>query len=176
MQCMECHERPAALHVTEIVNGTKRERHLCEQCAQQKGYVANQEEAYSLHDLITGLFGVNQVDLQQGQRMMQEEAIKCKQCQMSFHEFRKIGRFGCAHCYESFKSRLAPIFRRIHSSSLKHHGKIPKRQGQKLHVQKELDNHREELARLIEDEEFEQAAVIRDKIKAIEEKKAGDHS
>lgn len=36
MQCMECHERPAALHVTEIVNGTKRERHLCEQCAQKK--------------------------------------------------------------------------------------------------------------------------------------------
>lgn len=176
MQCIECHERPATLHLTEIINGKKSERHVCDYCAQKKGYVMNQDEAYSLHDLITGLFGMNQMDLQQGQRVLQEEAIKCEQCEMSFHEFRNIGRFGCAHCYKSFKKWLSPIFRRIHSGSLKHHGKIPKRQGGKLHAQKELANYRDELTHLIEQEEFERAAVIRDKIKGMEEEKEGGHS
>lgn len=176
MKCMECHERPATLHLTQIINGQKNEHHVCEQCAQKKGYHSSNEEGYSLHDLITGLFGSVQIGLQQEQLMEQEDLVECHQCQMSFNEFRRIGRFGCAGCYDTFKYLLDPIFRRVHSGSLEHHGKIPKRQGGKLHVQKELAAYRLELSRLIEQEEFEQAAVIRDKIKQIEQEKEGDHS
>lgn len=176
MKCMECQKRPATLHLTQVINGQKTERHVCEICAQQKGYVTNQEDSYSLHDLITGLFGADHLEIQHAQRMNQEEEIKCDQCQMSFHMFRKVGRFGCANCYETFKSKLDPIFRRIHSGSLEHQGKIPKRQGGKLHLEKELAVYRSELNQLIEAEEFEEAAVIRDKIRVIEDKKDGDHS
>lgn len=175
MKCMECQERPATLHLTQVVNGQKTERHVCEICAQQKGYMTNQEDSYSLHDLITGLFGAEHFGIQQQQRMNKEE-IKCNECQMSFQEFRQIGRFGCAKCYEAFKSKLDPIFRRVHSGSLEHQGKIPKRQGGKLHLEKELTVYRSELQELIHAEEFEEAAIVRDKIKAIEEKKDGDHS
>jgi len=174
MECMECHKRPATLHITQVVNGQKVEQHVCETCAQQKGYTSNHEDSYSLHDLITSLFGADQLGIQQAHRMSKEREIICDQCQMSFHEFRKIGRFGCAKCYENFKSMLDPIFRRIHSGSLEHQGKIPKRQGGNLHIAKELETYRSKLHQLIEDEAFEEAAVIRDKIKDIEKRKEGD--
>lgn len=176
MKCTECQKRPASLHLTQVVNGQKNEIHVCELCAQKMGYINNNEEAYSFHDLLTALFGSPQKGLQQEQVFNQEDPLECENCHMSFNDFRRIGKFGCAHCYEAFKLMLDPILGRIHSGSLEHHGKIPKRQGGKLHIQKELDSYRVQLRQLIEREEFEQAAVIRDKIKQIEQKKEGDHS
>jgi len=177
MKCAECQKRPATVHVTQFINGQSKDVHVCESCAQQKGYIMNNaEESYSLHDLLIGLFGSPQMGLQQEHVINQENRLECNHCQMSFNEFRRIGKFGCAHCYETFKSKLDPIFRRIHSGSLHHKGKIPKRQGGELHVQKELEAYRAELDQLIEQEEFEQAAVIRDTIKQMEQKKEGDHS
>lgn len=176
MNCMECQKRPASLHLTQVINGQKSEIHVCELCAQKKGYMNNNEEAYSLHHLLTGLFGAPQMGMQQESLFKQEEPLECTNCHMSFNDFRRVGKFGCAHCYESFKLMLDPIFSRIHSGSLKHHGKIPKRQGGNLHIQKELEAYRIELKELIEQEEFEQAAVVRDKIKQMELEKEGDHS
>ena len=37
MQCDECQERPAASHLTQIVNDSVTTVHLCEQCAAEKG-------------------------------------------------------------------------------------------------------------------------------------------
>ena len=37
MYCENCHERPANVHFTKIVNGKKMEMHLCEYCAQKTG-------------------------------------------------------------------------------------------------------------------------------------------
>src|SRR5699024_11990588 len=79
-------------------------------------------------------------------------------------------------CYENFKSMLDPIFRRIHSGSLEHQGKIPKRQGGNLHIAKELETYRSKLHQLIEDEAFEEAAVIQNKIKDIDRKSTGLNS
>lgn|SRR5690625_414749 len=174
MKCMECHKRPATLHFTQVINGQKTEQHVCELCAQKKGYIANNDEAYSLHDLLTGLFGSSQMGLQQEKMVNEKEPLECSHCHMSFHDFHRIGKFGCANCYETFKFKLDPILRRIHSGSLQHRGKIPKRQGGKLHVQKELAAYRSKLNRLIELEEFEEAAVVRDKIKQMELENRGD--
>src|SRR5699024_7600533 len=90
-------------------------------------------------------------------------------CELTFNEFRHIGKFGCSDCYSSFKSKLNPIFKRVHSGNIRHIGKIPKRDGQVLHKKKELESYRNELNKLIIDENFEKAAVIRDKIKEIEQ-------
>lgn len=37
MQCDRCHKNEAVLHVTQVHNGHKKERHLCEKCAQETG-------------------------------------------------------------------------------------------------------------------------------------------
>lgn len=175
MKCSECNKRPATLHLTQIINGKKTELNVCEICASKKGYINQSEEAYSLHDLLTGLFnfGSSQLELQNENFFSSAEDLQCPKCKMTFNDFQRIGKFGCASCYDAFKSKLDSIFRRVHSGNTKHIGKIPKRKGAHLHTQREIETHREELQRLIEQEEFEQAAVVRDKIKKLEAEKDG---
>ena len=38
MQCQICGKKPAIVHFTEIVNNKKSEFHVCEKCAEEKGY------------------------------------------------------------------------------------------------------------------------------------------
>lgn len=179
MKCQECHKRPASLHFTQVVNGNKTEIHVCESCAKEKGYMSNTEEAYSLHNLLTGLFNFDTSEMSNQKAPFQKvKDIQCPKCEMTLSEFKRIGKFGCAECYHTFSSQLDPIFRRVHSGNTTHQGKIPKRKGGHLHLKKELSALRGKLQSLIENEEFEEAATIRDEIKELEqtiqEKEAGD--
>lgn len=176
MQCSECNKRPATLHLSQFINGEKTEIHVCEKCAQQKGYIHPHEYSYSLHDLLSGLFsfGSSQIDLQSNGFFEQGKSLECERCHMTFSDFQRVGKFGCAKCYDTFTEKLDSIFRKVHSGNTKHHGKIPKREGALLHKQKELAEYRLHLQELIGQEEFEQAAVIRDKIKQIEKRETGD--
>ncbi len=89
---------------------------------------------------------------------------------MTYQQFIKIGRFGCAHCYETFREQLAPILKRLHTGNIEHGGKLPKRIGGSLHIKKQVQKLKAELQSLITDEEFEQAAKIRDQIRSLEKK------
>lgn len=175
MECSECQKHPATLHFTQVINGQKTEIKVCEDCAINKGYLNDSDDTYSLHDLLTGLFniGTSNIDLQNNSIFTEVEELQCTQCNITFNDFQRIGKFGCASCYSSFKSKLDSIFRRVHIGNTKHNGKIPKRQGGNLHTKKELAFYREKLQQLIASEEFEQAAVIRDQIKKLAGKEGG---
>jgi protein arginine kinase activator len=105
-----------------------------------------------------------------------EEELVCPGCSMSFDEFTRQGRFGCGECYKAFRSRLEPIMRKIHGASL-HRGRVP------VPVSAESDDIlpmpvkeeqrlEEELRKAINSEEFERAAEIRDKLKALKQSHA----
>ncbi|MDC3417765.1 UvrB/UvrC motif-containing protein [Aquibacillus salsiterrae] len=167
MDCQECHERTATLHFTKVVNGNKTEIHVCEHCAKEKGYVSYDEEAYSLHDLLSGLFNFSSPSVKQNS-FVHTQGKTCEKCGMSYSDFTRIGKFGCAECYHTFEDHLNPIFRRVHSGNTTHHGKIPKRIGVDINLKKTLTGYKEKLQQLIEGEEFEEAAKVRDKIKSLE--------
>ncbi|ALX49418.1 UvrB/UvrC motif-containing protein [Lentibacillus amyloliquefaciens] len=175
MECQECHKRPAALHFTQVINGEKTEVYVCEVCANEKGYMSYPEEGYSLHHLLSGLFNstFESIQSQSGSQDKQEE-LSCPQCDMTLSEFKRIGKFGCPTCYETFSDSLDAIFRRVHSGNLTHHGKIPARIGGSMRVQKQVDEYKDELQHLINNEAFEEAAKVRDKIKELEEQRRGD--
>ncbi|HEX6593765.1 MAG TPA: UvrB/UvrC motif-containing protein [Bacillota bacterium] len=181
MKCQECHKREATLHFTQVIHGNKLEVHVCEVCAKKKGYMTYPEEAYTLHDLLTGLFNVDSPQVNsQGASLSQIQRVRCPKCDLSFSEFKRIGKFGCATCYQTFSERIDPILRRVHSGNTKHIGKIPKRKGSNLHLKKQVEAYRSELHSLIENEAFEKAAIVRDKIKELEskiqDKEAGDQT
>lgn len=170
MECQECHKRPATLHFTQVINGNKTEVHVCEVCAKEKGYMSFPDETYTLHNLITGLFDFDSsINQQKKAHLKQSKDLQCPKCEMTFSDFKRLGKFGCAECYKTFASRLDPVFRRVHSGNTHHHGKIPKRKGGHLHLKKELDSLRIELQSLIQNEEFEKAATVRDEIKELEQ-------
>ncbi|MEN1968906.1 UvrB/UvrC motif-containing protein [Lentibacillus sp. N15] len=176
MDCQECHKRPATLHFTQVVNGSKIEVHVCEVCAKEKGYMTYPEEGFTFQNLLTGLFNFESSSLgsHNNSSFTTTKEIQCQQCGMTLSEFKRIGKFGCAACYHTFSDRLDPILRRVHSGNTKHHGKIPKRQGGNLHAKKQLEEYKLQLKELIEQEAFEDAAKIRDKIKELETEMRGD--
>ncbi|WP_099156822.1 UvrB/UvrC motif-containing protein [Virgibacillus ndiopensis] len=177
MECQECQKRPATLHFTQVMNGTKKEVHVCEVCAKEKGYMTYPEEGYSLHNLLTDLFNFESAPLgnTSGDTFMPPKELQCPQCEMTFTEFKRVGKFGCATCYHTFSNRLDPIFRRVHSGNTKHHGKLPKRKGGDLHAKKQMESLKTELKHLIENEAFEEAATVRDKIKDLEKQMRGEN-
>ncbi|MCP8971081.1 UvrB/UvrC motif-containing protein [Ectobacillus ponti] len=179
MICEECKTRPATLHFTKIVNGEKTETHICEQCAQEQGHSAmffSSGNNFSFHNLLSGLLHADHSQFieKKANQPAAEYTMQCPHCHMTYQRFSKLGRFGCARCYETFQSQLNPILKRLHSGNTVHHGKIPKRMGGNLHLRKELDELKQQLLQYIQQEEFEKAAEARDTIRQIE-KQLSDH-
>jgi len=162
MLCELCKQAQATVHLTEIVNDQMNELHLCETCANQKG--AQVESHFGLADLLSGLaeFGKTQEP--------EEVTTKaCPTCGMTYEDFRRVGRLGCAECYPTFKRSLGSLLKRIHGSPI-HVGKSPMRLIKPAKVAKsELQELKRKLERAIEDEAFEEAARLRDQIHRMEQ-------
>ena len=86
---------------------------------------------------------------------------------MTYNDFKRTGKIGCSVCYKTFAARLEPFLRRIHGYS-SHIGKIPRRAGGTLGLKQEIAALRQKIKEYINEEEYEQAAVLRDRIKLLE--------
>jgi len=167
MLCDLCGKNQATVHVTEIVNNQMSETHLCEECAREKSI--QMEQQFGLSDLLAGLadLGTNLAG-----KTEEETKMKCANCGMTYDDFRKIGRLGCSDCYSAFHKNLAPLLKRIHGA-VQHVGAVPIKTGQEAKKKSELEELKEKLQEVVQQEEFEEAAKIRDKIRELE-KKNGD--
>ncbi|MFT5207712.1 MAG: protein arginine kinase activator [Candidatus Omnitrophota bacterium] len=176
MICEMCTKHKASVHLTEIINDQVTKLNLCEYCAKQKG--TNMEQHFGIADLLQGLAGVGD-----SEPTTTVHKVRCVNCGLTFDKFKKIGRLGCAMCYEAFEEHLTPLLKRIHSS-VKHIGKVPasfddvadKKPRKRASaittedVKATLKKMRLQLKHLIESEDYEKAAQLRDKIKKIEAK------
>ena len=162
MLCELCKQAQATVHLTEIINDQMSELHLCETCANQKG--AQVESHFGLADLLSGLADFSKTS------EPEEGATKaCAACGMTYDDFRKVGRLGCAECYPTFKRSLGSLLKRIHGSPL-HVGKSPLRLLKSAKVAKsELLELKRKLERAVEQEAFEEAARLRDQIRRLEQ-------
>ncbi|MFT8319587.1 MAG: UvrB/UvrC motif-containing protein [Bacillus sp. (in: firmicutes)] len=168
MICSECNIRPATLHFSKSINGTKTEFHLCEQCAAEKGelFMINGSSGLSINSLLANLLNIEPSFQQIKQNpYKKEEVLQCRTCSMTFPQFIKIGRFGCPNCYETFKDQLQPVLKRLHGGNMEHKGKIPEKIGGHILIKKDIEKLKDELKELINKEEFEKAAEIRDEIR-----------
>ena len=134
-------------------------------------YMFNNTSGFSINNLLAGLFNIDPTIQQQHQDPFEkQEVLQCDHCSMTFNQFLKVGRFGCSHCYTTFKDELTPIFKRLHGGNWSHHGKIPKRIGGTMHIKKNIEDLKMQLQQLIVDEEFEKAALVRDEIRLLDQK------
>jgi protein arginine kinase activator len=164
MKCQHC-EKNAIFHITELTDPSGPTIiHLCEDHARvffQTG--ESLETATALSSLLA-----KQLQLEKAASDMAETDKKtCPMCGITFSEFRKGGRLGCAYDYVVFEEDLEPLLINIHGAQ-KHVGKVPKNLGgtPKRHFQ--LKRLRSALQRAVEAENYEEAGELRDKIKAVE--------
>lgn len=171
MLCQECQQREATLHFAKIINGEKTEFHICEKCAKEKGEYTPGSNSFSIHQLLSGLLHFEQpMQAEKGHTHSHAE-LSCPKCEMTYSQFTKVGRFGCAHCYKSFSSKLDPILKRVHSGNHSHAGKLPKRIGGGIQIQRQIDHLKQQMRTYIDDEAFEKAAEVRDQIRSLEKEK-----
>ncbi|WAH37365.1 UvrB/UvrC motif-containing protein [Alicyclobacillus dauci] len=168
MICERCHERPATVHVTKIVNGEKTGYHLCEQCAKEQGEILNPFVAGNAFDFNKLLSGLLNMESSSGYAPVQTGNLRCATCGMTYNQFTQIGRFGCPDCYDNFSSRLEPLLRRIQTAGT-HTGKVPVKSGDQINQQRKLEALKRELQQAVSNENFERAAELRDEIRAFEQ-------
>ncbi len=161
MVCDNCHERDAVVNLTTIENNAVRQLHLCEQCAVAKGVETS--VATTKHPLGEFLQAVQQQSMPAS-----ADAGKCGFCGLTMKDFRDTGRMGCARCYTTFESSMRELLRRVHGGS-RHIGRAYRAPAEQvLEKAGALGELREKLRRAIEQEQFEAAAELRDRIKVME--------
>jgi protein arginine kinase activator len=153
------------IHLTKVENDTKVTLHLCKQCAQQKGLETG--EAI----LKSPLGGFIQAMGKGGASMLPSTAdgLRCGACGGTLKDFRESTRLGCAHCYQSFETHLRDLLRRLHGSS-QHVGEryvMPGGPGE-ADPRVALLDLKDQLRRAVENENFELAAELRDRIRVLE--------
>ncbi|WP_066496486.1 UvrB/UvrC motif-containing protein [Abyssisolibacter fermentans] len=171
MLCSECGKKTATIHLTKIINGEKTELHLCEDCAKNNKYL---EDHFNDSPLLFNQFFTGLVD-NNGEESIKKkytDIIQCPRCGMTYDQFRKIGRFGCPKCYETFKFKIKSLYKRLHGHE-EHIGKLPRKSSGKIKIAKEIDKLKKELDIVVSKEEFEQAVILRDKIKELNQKLEG---
>jgi protein arginine kinase activator len=168
--CERCN-KPATVHMTEISGGKPHDVHLCDGCAQEAGYV--QQAHIPINELL------NQF-LKTQANVSDAPAARCPECGMSWQEFKDTGLLGCPKDYELFLNQLSGVIERAQNGGTHHTGKSieiivpvagkarPAKDDAVRLRQAELNRLRKELARAVEDESYERAAQLRDRIRELE--------
>jgi protein arginine kinase activator len=161
MQCSICKEKPATVHLTQIVGDKMQKLDLCEDCAKAKG--VNDPAGFALADLMLGLGASQEI----GQAVGGVE-LKCPRCGFSQADFKKSGRLGCPECYHTFAEGLGGLLKTMHKGT-KHTGKSPEALRTLRENADRLKSLQKKLTKAIESEDFESAATLRDEMKQMGE-------
>lgn len=201
MICNRCNERQATIEFTTVVGDEKKTQHLCPECSKQESESAKHgadqikpdkaSENDTQNDSAAKITPAHvseskKVNVVIGQ-LSGSDAGKgpCTGCGMTYDEFRKIGRLGCARCYDAFGPPLRRLLKRIHGADT-HSGRGPRpavptttetTQDNPVTVPSELsdvdqqnvDALRAALQEAVDAEQYERAADLRDQITRLEE-------
>lgn len=170
MLCERCKNEDATVHLTEIVKEVKSEIHLCETCAREIG-LNSKISGYtiSVSEMLTFL---DTKDLNGN-----GDGLRCMTCGTTFLEYSRYGKLGCPECYTYLADELSNVIKAYHGDS-SHSGKIPFNKVEHVDVvvmedhpgpvkTETIDDLRYDLERAVEEERYEDAAVLREKIKSL---------
>ena len=165
MLCQDCGKKEAVVHLTQVINDEKLILNLCRECAEKRGFRNPLEGVpFPLAEFLASMLSQTQTQMPDKQ-----SNLVCSACGMSFTDFTQSGRLGCGNCYLTFRSQMDDLLRKIHGST-QHRGKFPQATGDVMKPLREERKLQEELKKAIEEEDFEKAAQIRDKLKTLTKK------
>ncbi len=161
MKCSKCGKNDANISYEQNINGEITNLHLCEKCAKELG----------IFNSFDDIFSPMVLDLD----YILPEEIKCKNCGYTLSKYKSTGLFGCAECYNTFKREVDSLLQRIQGKKRHVEGRLKPstvtKESKKSEKVDKLDELTAKLQSLINDEKFEEAAVVRDEIKKIKEER-----
>lgn len=166
-KCSKC-GKPATIHLTEIADGQKVEKHLCADCAQNEGIAvkASIPIGQLLEDFVLQAPSGGPGIIEHGDDIPD---VSCETCGISFSEIRENGLLGCPNDYRVFSEALQPLIARSQAGQTDHVGKIPVNAGENQQREAEILKMRSLLKDAIRHEHYEKAAHLRDRIKRMQD-------
>lgn len=177
MLCENCHLNEAEVKLTvKSKNGTS-EKWVCSTCAQgdnpwnpngnystHQHYQDDIEEAFVVKQILQHFATKHGINFQE---VAFQEEKQCPTCHMTLKDIAHVGKLGCVDCYKTFRDDIIDIVGRVQGGQYEHIGKTPQSSHQKLALKKQIEEKSNYLNTLIEEQNFEEAAIVRDEIKAL---------
>ena len=156
MTCERCRD-DATVHLSEMIDGKRRELHLCGACARKAGIALPQSPPdLALDAVLQGLITSNV-----GELVGALARTECPCCGITYRDYRTDLRLGCPVDYRVFENALLPMLRQFHVAT-RHVGKTPARRPPDPEP---ILRMRAELRQAVSSEDFERAASLRDAIR-----------
>ena len=164
MKCDVCQSEDATVYFSQLIEGKLKKVNLCKSCAEDKG--VTDPTGFALADMLQGM----------GEETVTEKRTApgdrvCDECGFTQSDFKKTGRFGCAHCYDVFAEGLENLLEAMHKNT-EHRGKVPKRFEATRAHREHLNELKEKLQKAVASEDYEAAAQLRDEISKAEAESA----
>ena len=165
MLCEECKVNEATYTLSVMMGDEVTTRHLCGDCRARMNMTLSTGNIKNLLSSILSAITGNDTSA------APQQEVVCPRCHTTLSQFTKTGHLGCPGCYEAFREQLQPMLLQIHGR-VQHAGRRPLR----TEVAQRTRTLREELERQMEQavavEDFETAAALRDRLRALAEKEA----
>ncbi|MDR2897851.1 MAG: UvrB/UvrC motif-containing protein [Spirochaetaceae bacterium] len=165
MKCDICGTREAVLFIQETTKSSSVELHLCTACAKERGIMTGDEKKqkieFSLGHILSGMFT-------NGKEKQPELQQNCPGCGLTLPDIRKKRGAGCPECYTTFKAEILGILRSTGAAPA-YTGSLPKKLA---HFQSRLTDRMTLQTRLqtaISAENYEMAALYRDRLRILDE-------
>lgn len=183
MLCEKCKKNEATAYIKTNVNGDVHEYHLCGECAAEMqnsgafGSMFHWKE-FDAFDQMDSLFSPMMSGFDMVSSLLSSpfgsfgtmpsltSGKRCSVCGSDFRSIADSGKVGCPNCYTEFRGRLSPTIKKIHGNTV-HCGKHSKVTTQESR-ESETAALKKQLAEAVSSENYELAAELRDKIKAME--------
>ncbi|MEA4862183.1 MAG: UvrB/UvrC motif-containing protein [Victivallaceae bacterium] len=170
MLCDICGKNEATIHIEEITDGASKTVHLCGECmAKNPQFGGLGVSPFNLAEIVLNLGGKLAAKMSsQKPDEKPETMIKCPVCGWTSRELGTTGLLGCPSCYAVFEPVLEPAISSMHRGG-EHSGKRAVKPEVSTEDEYRLQKAalRKELADCIKKEDYEQAAVLRDRLAAL---------
>ena len=173
--CEKCQKSPATVHMQQYMNGVKTELHLCQECSFKIDVPISLENIFQgfldqVHTKLSGMPGQGQSTPTNNASQQPRKApiTTCTRCCMTYEQFKSSGKLGCEVCYTSFSTPVKVLIKNV-QGSVRHEGKYPQRSGTIIKQKRQVDELRTSLKKAVDEENYEEAARLRDEIRSLEE-------
>jgi protein arginine kinase activator len=161
-KCELCGKNDAVIHVQQIMGSEVIDLHICSACAGEKGISLEQDNFdLSISELLNGLLNIT------SEVKSDIEKKVCTRCGLTYKEFKKDGKLGCPECARTFRTEIYAILESI-TGSHQHVGRYPSKLTEYKLILIDKEKIKQKLQDAIKKEDYEAAAVLRDKIHELE--------
>lgn len=183
MLCEKCKVNSATVHYRYSENGNVTELHLCAECAKNEGVMTNNGSAaagfMSQGGIFEDFFGKSPFSTLFGSSLLSKPmSVKqrvCPGCGLSESELRSSGKLGCAQCYTTFMDVVDLMLKKMHLSC-EYKGKVPEGAPESMSLANKIEKLKSDMQTAVENQEYEEAAKIRDAIRQLENSATDDNS